>query len=133
MEDALRLSRGMTYKAALANLAFGGGKAVIMAPANDNLNDSGAGGGMTQARFQAYGRFVDSLGDRYITAEAVGTSPLALEIVHGVTSYVASVADGGAEDRDPSQATAWGVFQGLKAARLAALGRDELHGVHGAV
>ena len=69
LEDALRLSRGMTYKAALVNLAFGGGKAVIMAPANDDPNDSGAGGGMTRARFQAFGRFVDSLGGRYITAE----------------------------------------------------------------
>ncbi len=133
LEDALRLSRGMTFKAALANLAFGGGKAVIMAPANDDPNDSGAGGGMTRARFQAFGRFVDSLGGRYITAEDVGTSPLDLEIVHGVTPYVAGVADGGAGDGDPSPATAWGVFHGLKAAGLAALGRNELHGVHVAV
>ncbi len=121
LDDVLRLSRGMTFKAALANLSFGGGKAVIMAP---------PGAKKSTALFQAFGRFVNSLGGRYVTAEDVGTSPRDLEIVHGVTPYVAGVADGGAGDGDPSPATAWGVFHGLKAAVAASFYRDDLHGVH---
>ena len=123
-DDVLRLSRGMTYKAALANLRFGGGKAVIMAPAN---------GEKSPAQFRAFGRFVDTLGGRYITAEDVGTALGDLEIVHGVTPNVAGVSDGGAGNSDPSSATAWGVFHGLKAAVAARLYRDGLHGVHVAV
>ncbi len=121
IDDVLRLSRGMTYKAALAGLSFGGGKAVILAP---------KGGEKTPALFAAFGHFVDRLGGRYITAEDVGTCPADMEIVHGVTPYVAGVADGGAGDGDPSPATAWGVFHGLRAAARAQLGRDDLQGVH---
>ena len=107
LDDVLRLSRGMTYKAALADLSFGGGKAVILAPDQ---------GGKTPALLQAFGRFVHSLAGRYITAEDVGTSPADMEIVHNITPYVAGIADGGAGDGDPSPATAWGVFHGLRAA-----------------
>ncbi len=121
LEDVLRLSRGMTYKAALANLAFGGGKSVIMAP------DDGV---KTPAMFRAFGRFVNSLGGRYITAEDVGTSPAEMEIVHSVTPYVAGTAEGGAGNGDPSPATAWGVFHGIKAAVAATMYRDDLYGVH---
>ncbi|MDP6874746.1 MAG: Glu/Leu/Phe/Val dehydrogenase dimerization domain-containing protein [Alphaproteobacteria bacterium] len=124
LDDVLRLSRGMTYKAALANLSFGGGKAVIMAPRD---------GTKSPALFRAFGQFVNSLGGRYITAEDVGTSPADMEIVHAVTPYVAGVADGGAGDGDPSPATAWGVFHGLRAAVAAKLGRSGLHDVHVAV
>lgn len=121
LDDVLRLSRGMTFKAALAGLAFGGGKAVILAPKDAEK---------TPALFAAFGRFVNSLAGRYITAEDVGTCPADMEIVHGVTPYVAGVADGGAGDGDPSPATAWGVLHGLRAAVEAQLGRGDLHGVH---
>ncbi len=121
LDDVLRLSRGMTYKAALAGLAFGGGKAVIIAPKNEEQRP---------ALFTAFGHFVNSLGGRYITAEDVGTSPADMEIVHGATPFVAGIADGGAGDGDPSPATAWGVFHGLRAAAGAGLGRDGLRGVH---
>jgi leucine dehydrogenase len=124
LDDVLRLSRGMTYKAALANLAFGGGKAVILAPRD---------GHKSTALLQAFGRFVNSLGGRYVTAEDVGTSPGDMETVHGVTPYVAGIADGGAGDGDPSPATAWGVLHGLKAAVAARMHRDDLHGVRVAV
>ncbi len=90
--DVLRLSRGMAYKAALAGLSFGGGKAVILAP---NCGEK------SPALFQAFGRFVHSLAGRYITAEDVGTSPADMEVVHGITPYVVGVADGGAGDNDP--------------------------------
>ena len=121
LDDVLRLSRGMTYKAALAGLAFGGGKAVILAPKDAPK---------TPALFTAFGHFVNSLGGSYITAEDVGTCPADMEIVRGVTPFVAGVADGGAGDGDPSPATAWGVFHGLRAAAQARLGRDDLAGVH---
>ena len=124
LDDVLRLSRGMTYKAALADLSFGGGKAVILAPDQ---------GGKTPALLQAFGRFVHSLAGRYITAEDVGTSPADMEIVHNITPYVAGLAAGGAGDCDPSPATAWGVFHGLRAAIAARLGRGDLHDVHVAV
>ena len=120
LEDVLRLSRGMTYKAALAGLAFGGGKAVILAP---------KGGEKTPALLRAFGRCVDSLGGRYITAEDVGTCPADMEVIHEATPHVAGIADGGAGDGDPSPATAWGVFHGLRAA-AAQLGSDNLRGVH---
>ncbi len=124
LDDVLRLSRGMTYKAALAGLSFGGGKAVILAP---NCGEK------SPALFQAFGRFVHSLAGRYITAEDVGTSPADMEIVHGITPYVAGVVAGGAGDGDPSPATAWGVFHGLRAAVAARLGRADLQNVHVAV
>ena len=121
LDDVLRLSRGMSYKAALAGLAFGGGKAVILAPKDREKSP---------ALLRAFGEFVHTLGGCYITAEDVGTCPADMEIIHGVTPYVAGIADGGAGDGDPSPATAWGVFHGLRAASEARLGRDNLHGVH---
>ncbi|MDA1097995.1 MAG: amino acid dehydrogenase [Proteobacteria bacterium] len=121
IDDVLRLSRGMTYKAALAGLAFGGGKAVVLAP---------KGTGKTPALLTAFGNFVNRLGGRYITAEDVGTCPADMEIVRGATPFVAGIANGGAGDGDPSPATAWGVFHGLRAAARAQLGRDDVRGVH---
>jgi len=118
LTDALRLSRGMTYKSALAGLPLGGGKAVIIGdPAHDK----------TEALWLAFGRFVDSLGGRYITAEDVGTRPEDLEIVRRATRYVAGIREGGAGD--PSPATAAGVFAGIRVAAAAQLGRDDLDGV----
>ncbi|MBT3330879.1 MAG: amino acid dehydrogenase [Rhodospirillaceae bacterium] len=128
LDDVLRLSRGMTYKAALAGLSFGGGKAVIMAP-----KDSSKDAKKSPELLQAFGRFVHSLNGQYITAEDVGTCPDDMEIVHGNTPYVAGIADGGAGDGDPSPATAYGVFHGLQAAVRARMGRNDLTGVHVAV
>lgn len=102
--DALRLSRGMTYKSALAGLPFGGGKAVII------------GDGKTVDRdrlFHAHGRFVETLGGRYVTAEDVGTSTLDMDIVRLETKHVAGLA---ARSGDPSPWTAHGVFRAMQAA-----------------
>ncbi|MEQ8354235.1 MAG: Glu/Leu/Phe/Val dehydrogenase dimerization domain-containing protein [Kiloniellaceae bacterium] len=120
--DALRLSRGMTYKSALAGLAYGGGKSVII---GDPRHDK------SEALFRAMGRFVDSLGGRYTVAEDVGISVPDVEIMAGETSHVAGVTAGGAGD--PSPATAYGVFMGIKAAAKHRLGADKLHGLRVAV
>lgn len=118
LTDVLRLSRGMTYKSALADLPFGGGKAVIVAdPGHDK----------SEALWLAYGRFIDSLGGRYITAEDVGTRPADLEIVRRATPHVAGIAEGGAGD--PSPATAYGVFVGIRAALRERLQRTDMAGL----
>lgn len=120
--DALRLSRGMSFKSALAGLPFGGGKSVVFGdPAADK----------SEGLWRAMGRFVESLGGRYVIAEDVGTSPADLEIVRKETRHVAGIAEGGSGD--PSPATAWGVFVGIKAAVRARLGQDDLKGVSFAV
>ena len=118
--DALRLSRGMTYKNAMAGLPMGGGKAVILAdpdfPPSDDL-------------FRAFGRCVDSLGGQYITAEDVGVSVDNMRQVKQVTDFVAGLprAEGSAGG-DPSPWTADGVFLGLRAALKQRLGSDSLDG-----
>lgn len=122
LADALRLSRGMSYKSALANLPFGGGKSVIFGdPSTDK----------SEALWRAMGRFVESLGGRYVIAEDVGTSPADMEIVRRETAHVAGIAEGGSGD--PSPATARGVFVGIRAAVLAQLGNDSLKDVKIAV
>jgi len=116
--DALRLSRGMTYKNAMAGLPFGGGKSVILA--------AGAGEGMDrEALFLAHGRAVERLGGQYITAEDVGTSPADMAILRRETRHV-----GGLPDRsgDPSPVTARGVAQGIRAAAFHRWGSDVLAG-----
>ena len=80
--DALRLSRGMSYKNAMAGLPFGGGKAVIIGDARSQKSP---------ALFEAFGRFVDSLGGRYITAEDVGTTTADMESVRRATSFVSGL------------------------------------------
>ena len=122
LTDALRLSRGMTYKAALAGLSSGGGKAVVVGdPGRDK----------SEALWLAYGRCVDSLGGRYVTAEDVGTRPADLEIVRRATPHVGGIAEGGAGD--PSPATARGVFTGIQASIAERLGRVRLTGLRVAV
>jgi leucine dehydrogenase len=115
--DALRLSRGMTYKNAMAGLPFGGGKSVILAP--------GTGGLDREALFLAHGRAVERLGGQYITAEDVGTSPADMAILRRETRHV-----GGLPDRsgDPSPVTARGVAQGIRAAAFHRWGSDVLAG-----
>lgn len=101
--DALRLARGMTYKNAVAGLNLGGGKAVII---GDNRTVK------REMIFRAHGRFVESLGGRYVTAEDVGTSTADMDFVHMETDYVAGLAT---RSGDPSPVTARGVFRAIQA------------------
>jgi leucine dehydrogenase len=129
--DALRLSRAMSYKNAMAELPFGGGKAVIVGDAAEK----------TPQRMAAFGRLVDSLGGRYVTAEDVGTTTADMEQVARVTRFVSGLArDAGRSAEpamsvcgDPGPKTALGVFLGLKAAVRFRLGRASLEGLRVAV
>lgn len=120
--DALRLSRGMTYKSALAELPFGGGKAVVLGDPARNK---------TPALWEALGRAIDRLGGRYVTAEDVGTGVSDLEVVRHATPHVAGIAEGGAGD--PSPATAFGVFMGIRAAIRHRLGATDTSGLRVAI
>src|SRR5450755_2918829 len=121
LTDVLRLSRGMSYKNAMAGLAFGGGKAVIIADPRRAKSPE---------LFEAYGRFVDSLGGRYITAEDVGTTTADMESVARQSRYVSGLArHAGSVGGDPGPKTALGVYLGLKAAARFRLGRADLQGV----
>ena len=124
IEDAMRLARGMTYKAALAGVELGGGKSVIMRP-KGNFDRA--------ALFRAFGRFVEALGGRYITAEDSGTSVEDMEIVRQETRHVTGVKRESGGTGDPSPWTALGVRRGIEAAVRFVLGRDGLEGVHVAV
>jgi len=119
LRDALRLSRGMTYKAAAAGLPLGGGKAVILDPGGDGLPVD------RQRLFRAHGRAVDRLGGRYITAEDVGTSPEDMVFVQKETRHVAGLAS---RSGDPSPNTARGVFRAMQAAAKVRWGSPELAG-----
>lgn len=114
--DALRLSRGMTYKNAVAGLNLGGGKSVII---GDNKTPN------REMIFRAHGRFVDSLGGRYVTAEDVGTSTGDMDFVHMETEYVAGLAG---QSGDPSPVTAHGVFRAIQASAKQRWGSDTLEG-----
>ncbi|MDT7689965.1 MAG: leucine dehydrogenase [Acidobacteriota bacterium] len=114
--DALRLSRGMTYKNALAGLPFGGGKAVII---GDNRTPH------RERIFRAHGRFVESLGGRFITAEDVGTSPADMKYVSMETRHVVGLME---KSGDPSPVTAYGVFRAMQAAAKHRWGSDDLKG-----
>jgi len=115
--DALRLSRGMTYKSSMAGLPLGGGKSVIL---SDGLSDGE--GADREALFRAHGRFVERFGGRYMTGEDVGTSPADMEIIRKETAHVAGIAS------DPSPWTAHGVLQAIRAAALHRWGSDDLAG-----
>ena len=114
--DALRLARGMTYKAAVAGLNLGGGKAVIV---GDNRRTD------REFIFRAHGRFVQSLNGRYITAEDVGTSPADMEYVRRETNHVAGLQG---LSGDPSPVTGYGVYMGIKAAAKQRWGKESLAG-----
>ncbi len=124
LTDVLRLSRGMTYKAAAAGLNLGGGKAVIM---GDPKRDK------SEALFRVFGRFVESLNGRYITAEDVGTTVLDMEYIFMETKYVTGVAPAHGGSGDPSPVTAYGVFRGMQASVKEALGAGTLAGLRVAV
>ncbi|HEY8166837.1 MAG TPA: Glu/Leu/Phe/Val dehydrogenase [Gemmatimonadaceae bacterium] len=114
--DALRLARGMTYKNAVAGLHLGGGKSVII---GDNKTRD------REPIFRAHGRFVESLGGRYITAEDVGTSTKDMDFVHMETDHVAGLAS---RSGDPSPVTAHGVFRSIQASAKERWGSDDLTG-----
>jgi leucine dehydrogenase len=121
IRDVLRLSRGMTYKAAMAGLPYGGGKSVIIGnPRKDK----------SEALLRAMGRFVHSLGGRYHTAEDVGTTVEDMDILRRETPYAHGFSSASG---DPSPATAYGVYMGICAAVQFALGRDDLRGLTVAV
>ena len=125
LTDALRLSRGMTYKNAIAGLPLGGGKAVILAD---------GGGPKTLTQFAAFGRAVDALGGRYITAEDVGVNIDDMRIVRRHTRYVSGLPQSGRRaGGDPSPWTALGVFLGIRAAVCFQLGKQSLKGLRVAV
>src|SRR5271170_5847604 len=107
LTDALRLSRAMSYKNAMADLDHGGGKSVIIGDSRTQK---------TPELFEAFGRAVDAVGGRYWTAEDVGVSPTDLENARKQTRYVAGLEGHKAASGDPSPVTAEGVFQGVKLA-----------------
>ena len=120
--DALRLSRGMSYKNAMAGLPLGGGKSVLLADESRSKSPE---------LLAAFGRAVDSLGGRYVTAEDVGMSVKDMIEVSRQTKYVAGLpVEGGEVGGDPGPHTSLGVFLGLKAAVRHALGKDSVAGLH---
>src|SRR5579862_511267 len=114
--DALRLARGMTYKNAVAGLNLGGGKSVII---GDNKTHD------REMIFRAHGRFVESLGGRYITAEDVGTSTADMDFVHMETKNVSGLAG---RSGDPSPVTAHGVFRAIQASAKEKWSSDDVSG-----
>ncbi len=117
--DALRLSRGMTYKAAISGLNLGGGKAVIVGDAS-KIKSEGL--------WRRYGKFVDSLNGKYITAEDVNTSARDMEYISLETEHVTGVPEYMGGSGDPSPFTAYGVFVGMKASAKKVWGNDSLAG-----
>ena len=125
LHDVLRLSRGMSYKNAMAGLRFGGGKAVIIRTADFEGS---------AALYERFGEFVDTLGGDYITAEDVGMSVEIMQMIARKTRYVSGLpSHSGRAGGDPSPKTAWGVFCGIQAAVKARLGSDDLEGLTVAV
>ena len=115
--DALRLARGMTYKAAITGLPLGGGKSVIMRPKSEFDRS---------ALFRAFGKFVNDLGGHYITAEDSGTSIEDMEIIRTMTKHVTGVKPEHGGSGDPSPYTALGVRRGLEACVKFVSGRDNI-------
>ncbi len=118
LHDVLRLAKGMTYKNAVAGLNLGGGKAVII---GDPKKDK------SEALFRSFGRFVETLNGRYITAEDVGTFEEDMDYIHMETEYVTGTSRKGAGD--PSPVTALGIYYGMKQAAKEAFGSDSLKGL----
>jgi leucine dehydrogenase len=119
LNDVLRLSRGMTYKAAISGLNLGGGKAVII---GNSKKDK------TEALFRSFGKFVNTLCGKYITAEDVGTSTEDMVHISKETKYVTGLPKSMGGGGDPSPVTAYGVFMGLKASAKHLWGSDDLSG-----
>ncbi|RDW19142.1 leucine dehydrogenase [Oceanobacillus arenosus] len=116
IEDALRLAKGMTYKNAAAGLNLGGGKTVIIGDPRKDKNPE---------MFRAFGRYIQGLNGRYITAEDVGTTVDDMDLIHLETDYVAGLSG---SSGNPSPVTAYGIYKGIKAAAKEAYGDDSIEG-----
>jgi len=119
LQDVLRLSRGMTFKASISGLNLGGGKAVIIGDASKDK---------TEALMKKFGEYVDSLGGKYITAEDVGMNTKDMEYVREKTKYVTGIPVSMGGSGDPSPVTAYGVYMGMKASAKFKWGSDSLEG-----
>jgi leucine dehydrogenase len=119
IEDALRLAKGMTYKNAAAGLNLGGGKTVIIGDPRKDKNEE---------LFRAFGRYVQGLNGRYITAEDVGTTVADMDLIHEETDFVTGISPAFGSSGNPSPVTAYGVYRGMKAAAKEAFGSDSLEG-----
>ena len=123
--DALRLSRGMSFKNAMAGLPMGGGKGVILADADRRKSP---------ALLEAFGRAIESLGGRYVTAEDVGMTDADMVAIGRATRHVSGLpVSAGSAGGNPGPSTATGVYLGIKAAIARALGKDSAKGVHVAI
>lgn len=119
LNDVLRLSRGMTYKSAISGLNLGGGKAVIIGDAKTDK---------TPEMMLAFGRYIDSLSGKYITAEDVGTTTPDMDLIRTVTKNVTGISEANGGSGNPSPVTAYGVYMGMKAAAKYKFGSDSLSG-----
>ena len=119
LQDVLRLSRGMTFKASISGLNLGGGKAVII---GDDSKDK------TEALMKKFGEYVDSLGGKYITAEDVGMNTKDMEYIREKTKHVTGIPESMGGSGDPSPVTAYGVYMGMKASAKFKWGSDSLEG-----
>ncbi|MFC6996687.1 Glu/Leu/Phe/Val dehydrogenase dimerization domain-containing protein [Rufibacter roseus] len=119
LHDVLRLSRGMTFKSAISGLNLGGGKAVII---GDSKKDK------TEAMMRKFGRFVNNLNGKYITAEDMGMTTQDMAYIGMETKYVAGLPESQGGSGDPSPVTAYGTYMGMKAAAKKAWGNDSLAG-----
>jgi leucine dehydrogenase len=124
MEDALALSRSMTYKAAGAGVNFGGGQTVVMGDPREDKSE---------ALWRALGRFIEGLGGRYVAGQDVGTSVDDMDYMRTETRYVVGIPSSRGGSGDPSPVCAFGVVKGLEACCRVAKGSDELREVHVAV
>jgi leucine dehydrogenase len=119
LQDVLRLSRGMTFKAAISGINLGGGKAVIIGDARTQK---------TEAFLRRFGKFVNSLNGKYITAEDVNMKTSDMEYIHMETRHVTGLPESMGGGGDPSPVTAYGVYLGMKAAAKSVYGTDSLQG-----
>ncbi len=119
LNDVLRLSRGMTYKAAITGLNLGGGKAVIIGDAKTQKND---------ALMRRFGEFVHSLSGKYITAEDMGMETRDMDVIREVTPHVTGISEANGGSGNPSPVTAYGVYMGMKASAKHVYGTDNLEG-----
>lgn len=119
LNDVLRLSRGMTYKASISGLNLGGGKAVIIGDAKKDKSEP---------LFRRFGKFINNLNGKYITAEDVGTTTKDMEYVRMETKFVTGISEAMGGGGDPSPVTAFGVYMGMKASAKQVWGNDSLAG-----
>jgi len=120
LTDVLRLSKGMTYKNSISNLALGGGKSIIIGDASQK----------TPELLKRFGEFVETLKGRYITAKDVGIDSNDLKTIKSRTSHILGIAGEANSSGDPSPVTAWGVYNGMLACAESAFGSKSLKGLH---